>query len=319
MNIENWLDRILGLICSVFDGYSAVLFLPSHTEKEACYLASHFSLGDSLKPEATIKPGTGLIGWILKNNRPLLLNNFDRDERCLGYYPPESESKIKAFMGCPLPNEAGVLGVDSKKTYSFSDKDQKILYQFAQLIEDLRLGLSLADQNIKSREYYKYLSLIQNLRQKVPKWRAFLQQLLQLLNQCTGFTYGFMAARDEKGQGYFLEGLSSEVLPGVDLEKHKFSIDSGLLGWVFKHGTPVFFGLENGPSGLSLFGKEVQAKQFKSVICMPLVVHKRTRGILVLADSEALSIDEELKDFLYMVGDYLGLFLESLYLKSRLS
>jgi len=318
MNKENWLDRFLGLICSVFDGYSAVLFLRDQ-HKDSSVLASSFSLGDSIRPGTEINPGTGLVGWIVKNNKPLLINNFDRDEGCLGYYPREKESKIKAFMGCPLPGESGVLCVDSKKTYSFSDKDQKILYQFAQLIEDVRHGLARSDQNIKSLNYYRQLAVIQELRQRVPRWRSFLLQLLQTLSQSTGFSVCFMAARDERGEGYFLEGLSQDVVPSVDLDGHKFSIDSGLLGWVFKHGTPVFSGQEHGPAGLPLFGKELSVKQFKSVICLPLKVHKKTRGILVLADQEALPVDEELKEFVHLVGDYLGLFLENLYLKSRLS
>ena len=318
MNNDKWLSRILGLVCSVFDGYSTVLFLRD-PGRDLCRIAASFSLGDSISTGYEIKTGTGLVGWIAKNGKPLLINNFDRDEGCLGYYPRESESKIKAFMGCPLPQEAGVLCVDSKKTYSFSDKDQKILYQFAQLVQDIRQGLMQADYNVKGREYYRYLALIQELRQRVPKWRSFLQQLLELLSQSTGFSHCFMAARDERGEGYFLEGLQQEILPRVNLKEHKFNIDSGLLGWAFKHGSPVFSGLHEGPAGLPLFGKEVPSKQFRSVICLPLVVHKKTRGLLVLADTEALTIDEELKSFVHMVGDYLALFLENLYLKSRVT
>ncbi len=316
MNKENWLHRILGLICSVFDGYTAVLFL-QREGKDDCVLASSFSLGNAVHPGTEIRPGTGLVGWIIKNHKPLLINNFDRDEGCLGYYPREKESKIKAFMGCPLPGESGVLCVDSKKTYSFSDNDQKILYQFAQLIEDVRRGFLHADHSLKVGTYYQYLGIIQELRQKVPRWRSFLEQLLQILNQSTGFAFCFMAVRDELGQGYFLEGLDPDALPRVNLEEHKFSIDSGLLGWVFKHSSPVFSGLENGPTDLPLFGKEISSVQFKAVICLPLVVHKKTRGILVLADTRALSLDEELKKYVQMVADYLGLFLENLYLKSR--
>ncbi|WP_291321346.1 GAF domain-containing protein [Desulfonatronospira sp.] len=318
MNNHRWLDRILGLVCSVFDGYSAVLFLRD-PDRNTCRLAASFSLGDSIPKGFEITAGTGLVGWIAKNSKPLLINNFERDEGCLGYYTRESESKIKAFMGCPLPGGAGVLCVDSKKTYSFSDKDQKILYQFAQLTEDVRLGLVQADENIALQDYYRYLTLIQKLRQRVPRWRSFLNQLLELLSQSTGFKHCFMAARDERGEGYYLQGLRQEILPRVNLEQKKFNIDSGLLGWVFKHGSPIFSGLEEGPAGLPLFGKETPSQQFTSVICMPLQVHKKTRGILVLADTEALSIDEDLRGFVHMVGDYLALFLENLYLKSRIS
>lgn len=312
---NNWLDRILGLVCSVFDGYSAVLFLEGG--KGDYFLASCFSLGDSIKPDTIIKPGAGLVGWIVKNSKPLLINKFDRNVGCLGYYPAEGESKIKAFMGTHLPGGGGVLCIDSKKTYSFSDKDQKILYQFGQLIEDIRTGICKADDSARSMDYYKYLTLVHSLRAKFPKWRIFLEKLLDILSQATGFHYCFMAARDEVGQGYFVEGLSRDFLPEVDFSVHKFNMDTGLVGWVFKHGTSVFSGQQDGPAGLPLFGKEFSSLHFKSVICLPLVVHRKTRGVLVMADSGSIYIDGEMKLFVQMIGDYLGLFLENLYLKSR--
>ncbi|WP_028575201.1 GAF domain-containing protein [Desulfonatronovibrio hydrogenovorans] len=317
MHVTNWLDRILGLVCSVFDGYSAVLFL--RDGREEYHLASSFSLGDSIDPHTLIRPGAGLVGWIIKNKKPLLINRFDRNVGCLGYYPAEGESKIKAFMGTHLPGEGGVLCIDSKKTYSFSDKDQKILYQFAQLIEDVRSGLCQADQTAQSIDYYRYLTVVHGLRVKYPKWRIFLEKLLEVLTGSTGFRYCFMAARDEVGQGYFVEGLSRELVSGVDLSVHKFNMDAGLLGWVFKHGSPIFSGQEEGPAGLSLFGKEFSSQNFRSVICLPLVVHKKTRGVLVLADPDSIYINSEMRAFVQMVGDYLALFLENLYLKSRVN
>jgi len=311
----NWLDRILALVCSVFDGYSAVLFLRGKGEEHN--LASCFSLGDSIQPGTVIAPGAGLVGWIIKNQQPLLINKFDRNVGCLGYYPAEGESKIKAFMGVHLPSNDGVLCVDSKKTYSFSDKDQKILYQFAQLIEDVRAGICRVDLNAKSIDYYKYLALVHSLRANFPKWGIFLEKLLDILSQATGFRYCFIAARDEVGQGYFVEGLSEDILPDLDFSTHKFNMDSGLMGWVFKHGTSVFSGEQDGPTDLPLFGKEFSSVNFKSVICLPLVAHRKTRGVLVLADSHSIFINEEMRAFVQMIGDYLGLFLENLYLKSR--
>ncbi len=312
---NNWLDRILALVCSVFDGYSSVLFLKGKGPEH--FLASSFSLGDSIKPGTMISPGAGLVGWIIKNKQPLLINKFDRNVGCLGYYPAEGESKIKAFMGVHLPLKAGVLCIDSKKTYSFSDKDQKILYQFAQLIEDIRADIHKVDMSAKSMDYYRYLTLVHSLRVKFPKWRIFLEKLLDVLTQATGFRYCFMAARDEVGQGYFVEGLSRDILPELDFSVHKFRMDSGLVGWVFKHGTPVFSGEQDGPSDLPLFGKEFSSLNFKSVICLPLVVHRKTRGVLVLADSGSIYINDEMRAFVQVVGDYLCLFLENLYLKSH--
>jgi GAF domain-containing protein len=51
---------------------------------------------------------------------------------------------------------------------------------------------------------------------------------------------------------------------------------------------------------------------------LPLIVHKKTRGVLVLGDLHVVAINDELKIFVQMVAEYLALFLENLYLKNKL-
>ena len=62
--------HILSIVCSVFDAYSAVLFLPDE-EGEAHYLSAAFSLGDKISPDVSILPGRGLVGWIIRNRQPM--------------------------------------------------------------------------------------------------------------------------------------------------------------------------------------------------------------------------------------------------------
>ncbi|MFO7816991.1 MAG: GAF domain-containing protein [Desulfovibrionales bacterium] len=312
---SNCLDRILGIVSSVFDAYSAALILRESQDKYV--ISNSFSLGDHIATDAAIRPGTGLVGWILRNQKPLLINNFDREESCLGYYKPGGESKIKAFMGCPLSAGEGILCLDSKKTYSFSDKDQKILHQFVQLVESLRTGLCQMDASRHKETLFDCIRLILGLRSNFPRWTAYLDQLLNLLIQYTGFGCCFMATRDETGAGYFLEKscnleFDSKISPG-----HKFNIDSGLVGWVFKNGSHIFSGEKKGVTNMPLFGKEVHTPVYNSLVCLPLVVHKKTRGVLVLASKDEVPFDEDLKYFLLMTADYLALFLENLYLRAR--
>ncbi len=311
----NCLESILGIVSSVFDAYSAALILKKDEEKYA--IAHSFSLGDQIDTQKEIRPGTGLVGWILRNQRPLLINNFDREVSCLGYYSSGGDSKIKAFMGCPLSSKEGVLCLDSKKTYSFSDKDQKILHQFVQLVERLRTGLCEIDASRRKETLFDCITLVLRLRSKYPKWRTYLNELLKLLVHYTGFNCCFMVSRDETGSGYYLEASHNLELKSKLAEGHKFNIDSGLMGWVLKNGTQVFSSEKKGVTNLPLFGKEVQTPDFATLSCLPLVVHKKTRGVLVLADRGEVGCDQNMKSFLLIVADYLGLFLENLYLRAR--
>ncbi|KUJ96015.1 MAG: Putative GAF sensor protein [Desulfonauticus sp. 38_4375] len=305
------LDNILSLICSVFDAYSAVLFL--RQQENEYVLRSFFSLGDNILPQCTLSPGKGLVGWILKNGQPLRLSSFNRESACLGYYQGNEENKIKAFMGWPLSHNLGALCVDSKRAHSFSEKDLRILSQFAQLIELLEQNFCQIGLENKKLIFYNYLKLIWSLPRSSLKWKVFLAKLLKLMEEASGFSYVLFVARDEVGKGFFIEGCNKEL--SAEQEKVKYPIDYGLLGWIFREGQPVFKDKSKGEKELDILGEE--GLSFKSLVCLPLVINKKTRSILVFADEKELEIEEELKEFFYLLRDYLTLFLENLYFKNR--
>ena len=314
---RNCFKRILELICSVFDAYSVVLFFRDTGDNYQ--LSYFFSLGDDIRKDTSIHPGQGLVGWIIRNNQPLLVNNFERYKDSLGYYNKEGESKIKAFMGCPIENGLGVVCLDSKRTYSFGTKDQKILHQFVQLIETVYKEIYYRDYTEQEHGFYVCMQIIHSLRKKHPRWSTFLHHFLQILSEYTGFAYCFFAARDELGNGYFIEGANRPLTSRKELENKMFNIGSGLIGWVFRnHSLISTEDKDSKAMGAPVFGKEFDSPQWHTVICLPLVVHTRTRGVLVLANKDQVTISENMKRFLYMTTDQLALFLENLYLKNRL-
>jgi transcriptional regulator with GAF, ATPase, and Fis domain len=314
---DKYFQPLLGLLCSIFDAYSAVLFLgPAGSDKHE--LAASFSLGDSIQENKVLEPGQGLVGWVIKNNQPLLVTDFERQSDGLEYYK-DSSVRIKSFMGCPLKDGTGVLCLDSKNAYSFGPKQQKILHQFVQLIETL-----LEDENrrqtVSSRHhYYDCLQEIRVLPKRYPRWSAFLEAFLQLLSGCTEFSYCFFASRDKTGNGYYLEGWNQSLFNKEEVHRRRFDTDTGLIGWVFRNQCFVSTQeCEKNPSAFPVFEKKIKGPSFQSVICLPLSVNGKTRAVLVLADEDKKTIDEELKNFLEFVSEHLALFLENLYLKNKL-
>ena len=314
MESTSYLERMLGLICSVFDAYSAVLFHPS--AKGDLELTACFSLGNQVKADAAVAQSMGVVGWIAKNKQPILINNFDQQRSRLGYYDVAEEKKIKAFMGCPVSG-GGVLCLDSKRTYSFSDKDQKILHLFSDLAADIYQQSALASNSMCDCRYYNCLQLIHELHKKRSRWPDFLNHYLKLLSETTLYDYCFFTVRDEWGKKYFLEGWTQELLSGPQTQR--FEVGSGLVGWVFKNNAPVF-SANTDPDGTvsPLFGKDVPTPRFCNVICLPLHFQKGTRGVLCLAATRALPLNEGLKIFTSMAAEHLSTFLENLYLRSRL-
>jgi GAF domain-containing protein len=317
-DITTFYEQLLAIVGNVFDAYSAVLFLPE-PGSETCRAAASFSLGDALDSSVAIVPGMGLVGWIIREGKPLLISNFDQRRGVLGYYRGGEEERIRAFMGYPVPTTGGALCLDSRKTYTFGDKDMKILSQFANLAGSYLARSREVETSLIEHRYYQCLRLISTLHKSHPKWTAFRSGLLTLLSKTTGYRYCILTVRDESGRSYYLEGANETPFPGEGAPQ-KFSVGQGLVGWVFKNQTPVYSGEADDPgaSRLPLFGLDVAAVDCKSVICVPVHFSKKTRGVLTLADPRPQPVTEELKAFVSMVAENLALFLENLHLRTRL-
>ena len=85
----------MALAFNVFDAYSAVLFLPG-ADGDVCRAAASFSLGDALDREVAIAPGMGLVGWIIRESKPLLIVDIA--------LPRDFDPEIGALPGVTVKN-----------------------------------------------------------------------------------------------------------------------------------------------------------------------------------------------------------------------
>jgi signal transduction protein with GAF and PtsI domain len=310
--------RILGILSSVLDAYSAVLFLKeNNSENSEHRLAAFFSLGDKIAPGTQVQPGKGLVGWIIRNGEPLLVPNFDQRQNHLGYYRDNEEQRIKAFMGCVLPDGRGALCVDSKRQYSFSDKDQKLLHLFAGLLAELSSSGELEEKQLSILRYHAALKTVYTLRREHSLWGEFLRQFLALMAATCGCSYAVFCVTGPSGETYQVEGENSPLLT-KGKNSSEFSLTSGVIGWVFRNDAPLFSGGPGGIPEASLFGKAVSTPHFQSVMALPLIIQRKTRGVLCIAHDTPIPLTEELKEFAGMASEHLALFLENLYVKCRL-
>jgi GAF domain-containing protein len=218
-------------------------------------------------------------------------------------------------MGCPVPG-GGVLCVDSKRQYSFSDKDHKILQLFADLVGHPQ-GDGAASPLGDMPRYFAQLGVLQELRFRYKRWPVFLDHFLRAVRETTGFDYCAFASSDADGQNYTIEGETAPLM--LDGQNPAcLPVNSGIVGWVFRNGQPVFSEAADDSPSAAPFGKVGDVSHFQTVMCLPVVISQSTRGVLCFAHTAALPIPEIMKSFARQATDHLALFLENLYLKNRL-
>ncbi|MDR2727437.1 MAG: GAF domain-containing protein [Deltaproteobacteria bacterium] len=302
---------LLDAIRRVFGAHAAVLFMPDETGRFTALAAD--CPDNTVKTGSPVEPGKGLVGWILRNRQPLIVNNFDQRNSHLGYYESPEEGRITAFMGCPLDN-GGALCVDTAvQPRAFTEDHMEGLIALSALFT---LPAPAAVDIEAVRRYFTRLERIQELRAQHAQWKTYLPAFLALVAEATRFDHVAFAARPDNSETYTIEAESAPLLL-TDGASPQLPIAGGVAGWVFRNDVPVHTeGLNNTPAA-ALYGKVKGVPDFRSVVCLPVAVNRATTAALCLGGLDPRPIPQAMRSFIRMATDELVQFLEALYLRHR--
>lgn len=105
----------------------------------------------------------GVAGWVMKNKKPALVEDVQKDERFYAQIDRASGFKTSSMLAVPLDIRGRVIGVvemiNKRDGSGFTERDQEIASAFAAqaavAIENARLYLKLADALVESRRSYR--------------------------------------------------------------------------------------------------------------------------------------------------------------------
>lgn len=306
-------ESLLAIIASVFDAYSVVLF-QAENEGLPARVAASFSMDSLISTSSRIPPGKGLVGWILRNKAPLLVDSIEENQAYLGYYLEGREPDIRTFMGCPVPG-GGALCIDSLKRQAFPGNRQKLLHLFATMIPQLQQVASHSGHNREVNTYFTALEHLTELRANYSGWDSYMSSMLQVLKESTGFQYVVFASTVEGSSEFIVEG-EYPVLINKDGQQTELPINSGIVGWVLRNGEALYN--EGGTQAMTpVLGKNPDMPEFASAICLPIKVDRTTCAVICLAGLEPRPFSEELRSFVRMVADDIARLLENISLRFR--
>lgn len=305
------MDDLLTLTRLSLDVHCVGLFLHG-SDGQTCLAAA--SCEGHPAPVENAIAGRGLVGWIVRNKKPLIVDHFDAEHSLLGYYEEDHEVAIGAFMGFPLPH-GGALCVDTLSPRTFTPREQRVLAQLAAQCDSCARHTGGREEEVC--RYFECLSLIQELRQKNLSWQVYLETFLGLVVRGTGMDYAAFASLPENAAAYTIEGESTPLLLTAD-NLLDLPVTSGIVGWVFRNdGLPVFAEGMDGTQTAPLFGKVPNIPLFNAIVCLPVVLSKSTCAVLCLASEEPRPLDDPLRMFARMANAELTSYLETITLKHR--
>lgn len=291
------LKDIIELLTNVTDAFTAALFLFDETKQELHLTAFH-TLSKNFDQNAVLAPGDGLAGWVAKHGRPLSVPRFDRDTASLCFY--RKDENIKSFLAVPV-GQAGVLCVDSKQTYVFTDKDQKILEDFARVILHL---LRAGRVRTREKDYARMLRLFHQIDQASQEFDGpdqFMERVLDELKRFAKADVVFFTSPDQDHKRYRVEAL--EGMLGPNFLGTSYPLDSGLVGWVYREQRPlVLRRVRAGDKKSYVFSPDDPIKRFQSFLGLPLAVWETNVGVLGLTAFEARDWSADEVAILSMTG-----------------
>ncbi|UQZ89682.1 hypothetical protein C4J81_10865 [Deltaproteobacteria bacterium Smac51] len=299
--VDPELQDLMDLCLNNLDAFSAVLFTADF-EGGPMNMKALQSLSKNIDPLARIRPGYGLLGWVYKNDKAVNVDQVSFETERLLFYT--TDENIKSFMAVPLPEIRGVLAVDSKQRYVFTDKSGKLLFQFGKSISKVFSRTSGAKTG-KNRPGDKGSGgVAEGLENEVcALWRSLedllsrpdhegggLSPALEAVRSTVGLSWAFLTLLFPDDKRHYHIVAKSDNVP--DTLAPKAPLNSGLAGWV--HSNIKHLGIDRLKAegrNSYIFTKEEPIKGVKSFYGWPVIYNGNLRGALILAgrDGEVLS------------------------------
>jgi diguanylate cyclase (GGDEF)-like protein len=249
------IDSFTQLIFNIYEAFTVALFV---REKEKLECLSSVSFAGSFDRGRSIPVEGTLPGWVLKHNEPLIIPNFDKDESSLGYYGAAEE--IKSFMGYPM-EERGVLVVDSKRKYVFTDKEKKILGSFVSVIREELERQKAAQETEEKIEELRVEKRIIGLFGELTRSRVSIPAILEECIQLSGGDLCFVAI--EKNGKFLIDELAGPY--HAPYRGREYPLGSSITSMVMEGGRELLLPYGSGLLKEKAFlfdGEEIRVKQF---------------------------------------------------------
>ena len=230
MRTENRINSFIELISNILEAYTVILFLTDEKDESLLHLSSFCSLSRSINKKCIITSGEGIVGWVLKEKKSVLASHFDkRDATTLKFY--EKDEKIKSLLAIPLPEMYGVLYVDSKKSYIFTEEKEKILIQMSNvLLAILKTEKELAEK--KLLEFLLTLSLnVNELLSSNTTKDVFVEEFLSFFCDRLNLHSAILVIENEAV--FWCSFINEKII--CEKIKYDFFDRYGFAGWVLKN------------------------------------------------------------------------------------
>jgi diguanylate cyclase (GGDEF)-like protein len=301
-------DSFSQLIFNIYEAFTVALFVK---DGENLKCLSSVTFANSFDKSRGIPIEGTLPGWVIKHNEPLIIPNFDKEEDTLGYYG--TTEGIKSFMGYPMEGD-GVIVVDSKRKWVFTDKEKKILGNFATVIrQEIEREKRYQEIDEKNEELYVERRMI-NLFNELNLSKVSINEIFKEALNLSGADFCFVGM-ERNGRMFVHEvyGIS-----GDEYIMKECPPGNSIASIVMEGGRELLLPYNSGylrEKPLLFQGEAIKARQFFG---FPLITGDVPLGAVGFVSLSELHLKEQSIGVLRDISTFLSLYYTFLWMKENL-
>ncbi len=275
---------------------------------------------DTVRPGMEFSVDESPSGWVWTNQRPLVLDDLDREDRFARPIKLMREYGVRSFCSIPLSTPRRRLGAFSlghtvPNTYALDQLEIQTLAasQVAVAVENAlnyQEASQLQQEVARERDHLKLLldvnnAVVSNL--SLTELFKVIPRRVRLAMQCDG---ACLSLPDLTKQQLEIHGLDFPEGRGFLQEETQLPIEGSSPGKAFRTGQPVLF--ETPPRALHVSSLQLNYQEgLQSGCFLPLIRGDRTLGVLHLLDRHPRRFSEADADFLQQVSNQVAIALDN--------
>ena len=271
------LDQLVELTGNISNAFTIALYKATSDNKPLT-LRHHISLSSNFNTEAKINFGEGPVGTVAQNKQPFLEEHFEKKPIKLCYYYKKED--LKSFLAMPVIHKKleGILVIDSKESYSFPAKQQKIIAGLAnqiawELDKEKKELLNSYPNKFILRDLISYSRFIAESPDKNKLIERLTSIPLSILTYDAHAVIWFDA--NKVGKVLELKGFNHRM---ANIPIH---LGKGLAGSCAKNQCPILLSRTEGRNG-TIFGVEEHKEEpFLSLMAAPISFNQQIYGVMV--------------------------------------
>ena len=286
-NLNRYIEIILGSIQKIMKANTCIVYL-KNIKDDSFSLRSAISLtSEKIFPHSKIDINNQVLGWVIKEKRPLIIGNLKDREIALPYYKGFKEDyNIASILASPIFLEGkleGILVVDSITPSAFKPDDKTTLNKFCEhialLIDSIRAKSRCFLTSVQFSAVYE-VSRSQSVDMEMGDIIKLMSDIAFRIVPCEGLVVSLLS--DDGAHGV-VSVVKGELYGNHIKEGMRFPLNGGLTGLVIKNGKHLFIpDLKHGDKRITRFKTNEVSHPFLSFLGVPLKAHNDTLGALVL-------------------------------------